>query len=211
MIRSARLSSFIYFIAAILCICNAACSSNPSNFNSVVLTGDKPSTIAQGAVVHITATVTNDSSMAGVTWTAPAHGTLSSITKTSVTYTAPALPAGQSLSDTVKATSVTYPAQSMSLIFTVEGAPQITTTVLPSGTINGTYNATVNVAGGVPPFAWTVASGALPANLSLSASNTNTVTITGVPMTVGLGSVHDQGDGFEWRVRDVGIADDQHW
>ena len=99
-----------------------------------MLSADKPSTIAQGTVVHIIATVTNDTSNAGVTWTAPAHGALSAETKTSVTYTAAALAAGQSVTDVVKATSVTYPSQSMSLTFIVVGAPQITTTVLPSGT-----------------------------------------------------------------------------
>ena len=108
------------------------------------------------------------------------------MTTSSVTYTAPALAAGQSVSDTVKATSVSFPTQSASLTFTVEGAPQITTTALPSGTINGPYSATVNVAGGIAPFAWTIASGALPANLALSASTTNSVTITGIPATAGL-------------------------
>ena len=186
MARRARLNPFIYMVAAIGCLFNASCSSTPSNFNSVMLSADKPSTIAQGTVVHIIATVTNDTSNAGVTWTAPADGVLSAETSTSVTYTAPALAAGQSVTDAVKATSVTYPSQSMSLTFTVEGAPQITTTVLPSGTINGTYSATVNVAGGVPPFVWAIASGALPPNLALSASTTNSVTITGIPTTVGL-------------------------
>jgi hypothetical protein len=184
--KRARLSPFIFIVTALGCLFNASCSSTPSNFHSVALTPDKPLVIAQGTVVHITATVANDSSAAGVTWTAPAHGTLSAITTTSVTYTAPAVAAGQSVSDTVKATSVAFPSQTMSVTFTVEGAPQITTTVLPSATVNGTYNATVNVAGGVPPFVWAVASGALPPNLALSASTTNSVTITGIPTTVGL-------------------------
>ncbi len=182
----ARLSSFIFIVTAIVCLWSAGCSSSPSNFNTVVLTPDKPLLIAQGTVVHITASVTNDTTSAGVTWTAPAHGALSAMTKTSVTYTAPAVGAGLSVSDTVKATSVSFPSQTMSVTFTVEGAPQITTTALPSGSVNGAYNATVNVAGGVPPFAWTVASGALPPNLALGASTTNSVNITGIPTTVGL-------------------------
>ncbi len=186
MMGSARLTSFTYIFMGIVCMWTMGCSSKPANSNAVTLTADKPSTITQGTVVHITAVVANDTSNAGVTWNTPAHGTLSSITTTSATYTAPALAAGQSVSDTVKATSVTFPSQNMSLTFTVEGAPQITTTTLPTGTVNGTYSATVNVAGGIAPFSWVIASGALPANLSLSASTTNSVIITGIPATVGL-------------------------
>ncbi len=45
----------------------------------------------------------------------------------------------------------------------------ITTTSLPNGTTNVTYSQTLGVAGGSPPCNWSLAGGALPAGLSLSA------------------------------------------
>ena len=81
MIRSSRLTSYIYIVIAIVSLWNAGCSGKSANFNAVTLTADKPLIIAQGTVVHITATVANDTANAGVTWTAPAHGTLSAMTK----------------------------------------------------------------------------------------------------------------------------------
>jgi len=59
----------------------------------------------------------------------------------------------------------------------------ITTGSLPSGITGTAYNQTIQAAGGVGPFAWTISVGALPHNLALSASATNTVAISGTPDT----------------------------
>src|ERR1700733_2929490 len=70
-----------------------ACSGTPQNFHSVALTPDSPQTIGEGQTLAVTATVANDSSGDGVTWSispASGAGTLSAITKTSVTFSAPA-------------------------------------------------------------------------------------------------------------------------
>jgi len=57
----------------------------------------------------------------------------------------------------------------------------ITTASLPGGTIGSTYTQTIQSTGGVAPFTWSVASGALPDNLTLASSSGNSVTLSGVP------------------------------
>lgn len=173
-------------LVLIACLQNAACVGTPAAFHSVVLTPSTPQTIAQGPAhtLPITASVRNDSSGAGVNWTPPAHGTLSGATSTSVTYVAPAVAPGQSVSDTVKATSVTYPAEFQTLALTVEGAPLVTTTSpLPSGNWGSQYTATINETGGVPPFTWSIIAGSLTPNLALGASTSSSVTISGIPQS----------------------------
>ena len=54
----------------------------------------------------------------------------------------------------------------------------ITTTGLPAGTAGSTYSTTLSSSGGSAPVTWSVASGSLPAGLSLNAS---TGTISGTP------------------------------
>jgi large repetitive protein len=54
----------------------------------------------------------------------------------------------------------------------------ITTTSLPSGSVETAYSATVQSTGGTAPITWSIASGSLPAGLSLNAS---TGAITGTP------------------------------
>ncbi len=56
----------------------------------------------------------------------------------------------------------------------------ISTPSLPNGMLNAPYSQTIQASGGVAPFSWSV-SGALPPNLALSSSATNTVTISGTP------------------------------
>jgi hypothetical protein len=57
----------------------------------------------------------------------------------------------------------------------------ISTTSLPAGVVGQGYSAQLNGTGGTTPYAWTVASGALPAGLSLSSSGV----ISGVPSAAG--------------------------
>ena len=58
----------------------------------------------------------------------------------------------------------------------------ITTSGLPSGTVNAGYSATLTASGGVTPYTWSVVSGSLPAGLSL---NSTTGGINGTPATAG--------------------------
>lgn len=63
-------------------------------------------------------------------------------------------------------------------------APDITTTSLPGGSIGTSYSQTLTATGSTP-ITWSVASGSLPAGLSL---NTGTGAITGTPTTAGTSS-----------------------
>jgi hypothetical protein len=79
-------------------------------------------------------------------------------------------------------TSASYP-------IVVAPAPlAIATTTLANGVIGMSYNQTIQATGGAAPFAWTVSSGAPPHNLTLSASTTSTVTLSGTPDTVAQGA-----------------------
>jgi hypothetical protein len=63
----------------------------------------------------------------------------------------------------------------------------ILTGALSSGVIGIPFNQTIEATGGVAPFAWKVSSGALPHNLSLIPTTTQTVTISGTPDTASQG------------------------
>ena len=56
----------------------------------------------------------------------------------------------------------------------------ITATSLPAGKVNKLYSATVKATGGILPYEWRIASGALPPGLTLNAS---TGVISGTPPT----------------------------
>jgi hypothetical protein len=58
---------------------------------------------------------------------------------------------------------------------------QITTSALPGGQVQVSYSATLQAAGGTPPYTWSVLSGQLPTSLSLS----STGTISGTPTLAG--------------------------
>src|SRR5437016_2991124 len=60
-------------------------------------------------------------------------------------------------------------------------ALQITTSQLPSGILSKSYGATLSASGGTTPYAWSLASGSLPAGLTLSSAGT----ISGTPTSAG--------------------------
>jgi dienelactone hydrolase len=121
-----------YLTATIL----SGCGSSASTVSTAIVVAITPDTVTviANATQQFTATVENDSSNAGVTWSispATGAGTLSNATSTSVTYTAPS---AQSLGDlvvTITATSARKPAASASASLTVRG---ISVTVSSSGT-----------------------------------------------------------------------------
>src|SRR6184192_3196882 len=60
----------------------------------------------------------------------------------------------------------------------------ISTTGLPGGTVTVPYSAQLNATGGIAPYTWALATGALPAGLTLSSSGA----ISGTPTTAGTSS-----------------------
>src|ERR1019366_3941704 len=70
------------------------------------------------------------------------------------------------------------------LTITINPALGITTSSLPAGTVGVAYSQALGASGGSPPYAWAVASGVLPAGLSLAPGGT----ISGTPGAAGSSS-----------------------
>ncbi len=183
------LGSLVIPFGLILSGCGGGSSSSttPPKSISVTLSPSSAQTLDQSQTLGLAASVANDTSNAGVQWTLAGLGSLSAKTSTSVTYTAVAATGGTPA--TVTATSVADATKSASLQIAVNPAPSVTTTSVPAATAGVAYSATLTSAGGTSPFTWSVASGSLPSGLSLGSSATNSVTISGTPMTMGKSSV----------------------
>ena len=170
-------------IAAVLTFAISGCGggqSTPPPAISVSLTPSGPQSVAQGQTMSISASVTNDSSGKGVTWslsgtgcTGAACGTLSNESSTAASYIAPS-PVTTNLSVTVTATSVADPTKSSS----------VTITVTPQAILVSVSPATASVqVGGAAQFSATV-----------TGDNTNsgvtwTLTQGGASCSPGCGSV----------------------
>jgi len=83
---------------------------------------------------------------------------------------------------TVQVTDANSASAQKALSLTVIAAPTITTTSLPGGTQNTAYTATLTATGGTTPYTWSIATGTLPAGLTLAAG---TGVISGTPTATG--------------------------
>jgi hypothetical protein len=182
--RAGFTSLLVFLIFALFQL--AGCSGTPSTFNKVTISPSGTQSIGQNGTIALSASVLNDVHNGGVTFAAsPAGtGTLTQLSSTTGTYVAPAAVTAETVV-TITATSVDFPNQSATLTVKIEPPPVITTTSLPTATLGAAYTAPVTATGGVPPLAWTIASGTLPAGLSLGSSKTDTVNITGKATTAG--------------------------
>ncbi len=132
---------------------------------------------AQGGLLPLNWSLTAGSLPAGLSGPDPATGAISG-TPDPVCVAATAVLTAQ-VTD-----SATPPATDTQagIDLTVNPAPlDITNNTLPSGVIGTPYNASVQVSGGVPPYAFALASGTLPSQLAL---NPATGAITGTPDTI---------------------------
>jgi hypothetical protein len=129
--------------------------------------------------VTLTATVANDKSPGGVTWSVSGGGALSNTTTTSATYTAPAA-TNSAQTATITATSIADTTQTTTATITVPAAPAITTAALGAATVGASYSQTLTASGGIPPYTWTLASGTLPSCLTITQSASGAA-ITGTP------------------------------
>src|SRR5439155_4108901 len=84
---------------------------------------------------------------------------------------------------TIQVTDSSSQTVSKSFSIAIDPPPLSITTVppLPAATVGTSYSQTLAATGGTLPYAWSVASGALPAGLTLSAAGV----ISGSPITVG--------------------------
>jgi hypothetical protein len=136
--RKANAGLISIFALMLLAGCGAgAGSGNGGNNISVSITNKKTSIQAGTAALVFTATVQNDSSNSGVTWTlttaglpcSPLCGALSQATSTTVAYTPPgSAPAGLSNQPSLTATSVAKTNKSDSDAFTITAALTVTIT-----------------------------------------------------------------------------------
>ncbi len=87
---------------------------------------------------------------------------------------------------TVQVTDSLMATATMPLSITINAAPPpvlaITTTSLPNGTAGVAYSQSLTATGGVSPYTWSIAAGALPAGLT---ANATTGLIAGTPTTAG--------------------------
>jgi hypothetical protein len=166
---------FISFIGLAL----SACGGGGSSSKPVVSVSLSPSTaqsIDQGQKIQFTASVTNDTASAGVTWTQTGQGSLSSQTTTGATFNAPT--SGAAGSATVTATSVADTSKTASVNVSIALAPTISPTLAPA-TLGSTYNQKISVTGGTGTLTYALANNSLlPIGLTL---NAGTGAITGTP------------------------------
>src|SRR5450756_1286431 len=89
-----------------------------------------------------------------------------------------------SSSFTVRVTDSASASATAALSLAINPRLGITTSSLPAGTVGVAYSQLLGASGGSPPYSWSVASGSLPAGLSLAAGGT----ISGTPGTAGSSS-----------------------
>lgn len=174
-------------LTLVLAITDFGCGGGSPPAPISVSIASSAQTVDQGRTVSITATVVNDVSGKGVTWSLSGGGcsgatcgTLSNQTATSASYTAPSQVMA-SLSVKVVATSVADSTKSAPASLELVPPPSVTTTSLANGAGGTVYTATLQESGGIAPFTWSVASGALPNGFSLGGDGT----ISGTPCTGG--------------------------
>jgi hypothetical protein len=187
----ARFSSLLAFILLAM-IQLSACSGTPSTFNQVTISPNGTMFLGQGGTIPlISATVLNDTKLnGGVAFTLLplGTGTLTQLSSVTASYVAPGTVTSETIV-TITATSVDFSNQSATLTVKIEPPPMITTTSLPDATLNAPYSAPITATGGVPPLAWTLTSGTLPAGLALGKSTTDTVNVTGKATTAGASTI----------------------
>lgn len=157
---------------------------------SLVVT-DAPS-ISTSSLAALTATQTVSQTIGASGGTTPYTWSISSgvlpaglsLNASTGAITGTATTAG-SYSFTVLVTDAGSATDSKALNWTVNAAPAITTSSLNATTVGATYSASPAATGGTGSRTWTVASGALPAGVSLNAS---TGALTGTPSSAGTAS-----------------------
>jgi hypothetical protein len=164
----------LFAITAIAALSLSGCGGSSSPV-SVAVTASA-STVDATDAVTLTATVTNDKTPGGVTWSVSSGGTLSNETTNGATYTAPAA-SSSALTVTVTATSVADTTKTGTVTLTVPAAPAVTTGALAAATVGTPYTVALAASGGISPYAWTITSGTLPACLTINSAGV----ISGTP------------------------------
>jgi hypothetical protein len=144
-------------VGAMALFAGGCSSSSPPIW--VSLSPSSPQAIDQGQTAEITATVMNDGSAKGVSWTLTGPGSLSNSTGLSVSYIPPKTNLTSSQQVAVKATSLADPTKSASLEITVNLYPQIPFQTLANGSVGAPYGQSITLTGGTSPFQWSAYDG----------------------------------------------------
>ena len=161
-------NALLYFWFILVFISGCGANSTPAPI-AVTLSSGATQALDQGQSVTITATVANDSTSKGVTWSlASGPGAIASQTTTAVTYNAN----GASGSAVITATSVTDITKTFTVTITVTAVPAITTTTLPAGVEGTAYSQAIAKTGGAGTVTFSISAGTLPAGLTLSGAGT---------------------------------------
>jgi hypothetical protein len=180
---SCGVALFVLTIAAFMSGCG---SSSPPIL--VSLSPSSPQGIDVTQTVTITATVTNDSSSKGVTWTLTGPGSLSSSVGLSVAYISPATQITSAQQVTVTATSAADQTKTASLQITVNPYPVIPFQTIANGSVGAPYSQMIALTGGTPPFQWSVYNGPIETGYQVGGSvpdglqlNSTTGVVSGTP------------------------------
>ena len=191
-----RISAVVcLFVVTTIAVFNLSGCGGSSSPVSIAVTASAATVDATDAVT-LTATVTNDKTPGGVTWSVSGGGTLSNQTTGGATYTAPAA-SSSALTVTVTATSVADATKTGTTTLTVPAAPAITTGALAAGSVGTPYSQTMAASGGIAPYAWTLTSGTLPACLTMNSAGV----ISGTPTASCVGTTN-----LTFKVTDSGSA-----
>jgi len=152
--------------------------------NAAAITGISPNSGSTAGGTQVTISGSNFVSGAAVQFGATAGTAVTVVSATQVKATTPAHAAG------AVTVVVTNPSSSASTPFssftytTTSSPPAVSTTALSGGTVGAAYSATLQAIGGRTPYTWTLASGTLPAGLTLSSAGA----ISGTPTTAATSS-----------------------
>jgi len=153
-LNSCGVTLLVLAIAAFFSGCSG--SSSPPVSVSV---SSSVQAIDQSQTVEATATVSNDTSSKGVTWSLTGPGSLTGSSSLAVTYSSPTTTITSAQQATITATSVADPTKKASLQVTVNPYPLIQNQTLASGSVGAAYSQTIVLTGGTAPFQWSVYNG----------------------------------------------------
>jgi hypothetical protein len=176
-------------LAGVAAISVAGCGGGSSTTITVQIIPGTTQMIDTGQSLTFMATLANDINNKGVTWeftgttcSGAGCGTLTMATPSSVIYTAPT-GISATLSVSLKATSVADTKATATVAISVVLAPTFGTTLPPNGANGVPYSFAIPVTGGVAPLSVTLASGTLPAGLTISQAGTISGRPTGANTT----------------------------
>jgi hypothetical protein len=178
-------------VACVLMIFAAGCGGGSSSSTKIMVQIIPGTTqnVDTGQSRPFMATVGNDTGNKGVTWqftgsscSGAGCGTLTMMTPSSVTYTAPT-GISATLTVSLQAVSVADKNATATVTIDVVVAPTFGTATPPNGANGVPYTFAIPVTGGVAPLSVTVATGTLPAGLTLSQAGTISGRPTGANTT----------------------------